>query len=67
MTARDEWGRHACAGPPGLEPAIGLSRVGRFMERIADHSVNIGEHVTYVVTAELPGEGHVAIADEDGG
>ncbi len=44
----------------GLEQAIGLSRVGRFLERIADHAVNIGEHITYVVTAELPGESHNA-------
>ncbi len=38
----------------GLETAIALTRVGRFLERIADHGVNIGENVTYIVTAELP-------------
>jgi phosphate uptake regulator len=28
--------------------------VGRYMERIADHAVNIAEHVTFIVTGRFP-------------
>ncbi len=48
----------------GLEAGIALTRAGRFLERIADHGVNIGENTTYIVTAEFPGETHLALRDE---
>lgn len=48
----------------GLEAGIALTRMGRFLERIADHGVNIGENTAYVVTAEFPGDTHLAIRDE---
>lgn len=48
----------------GLEAGIALTRMGRFLERIADHGVNIGENTTYIVTAEFPGDTHLAIRDE---
>lgn len=38
-----------------LEVAIRVALVGRFYERIADHAVNIGERVTYIVTGQIPG------------
>ncbi|BAL92820.1 putative phosphate transport system regulatory protein PhoU [Actinoplanes missouriensis 431] len=43
----DDW-------PYGAETAIDGALLGRFYERYADHAVNIGEHVIYLVTGETP-------------
>lgn len=48
----------------GFDLAIELSRVGRYMERIADHAVNIAEHVAFVVTGSFPDDGGAAACDE---
>ena len=45
-----------------VDTAIELSRVGRYMERIADHAVNIGEHIGFAVTGVFPRHGEI---DED--
>lgn len=48
----------------GIDNAVQLNRIGRFLERIADHGVNIAENVTYIVTAEFPGDEGPVVTDE---
>lgn len=54
----------AAAENIGLETAIAMSRVGRFLERIADHAVNIGENVSYIVSGKFQDDTHGATIDE---
>ena len=42
-----------------VDTAIELSRVGRYMERIADHAVNVGEHIGFIVTGIFPRHGEI--------
>lgn len=37
-----------------IDVALELSLVARYMERIADHAVNIGDHVSFIVTGVFP-------------
>ena len=45
------------ADEAGLQQMVQVALVGRYYERMADHAVNVGERVTYMVTGEIPGEG----------
>lgn len=47
----------------GFDVAVELSRVGRYMERIGDHAVNIAEHITFIVTGEFPQDAHADDVD----
>ncbi len=38
----------------GLEASVALFYIGRFLERIADHGVNIAQNITFAVTASFP-------------
>lgn len=38
----------------GLEPSVALFYIGRFLERIADHGVNMAQHITFAVDSEFP-------------
>lgn len=40
--------------PHGVEAAVDAALLGRFYERYADHAVNSGRHVVYLVTGEIP-------------
>lgn len=37
-----------------VQHAVQIALVGRYFERIADHAVNFGERVAYMVTGEFP-------------
>ncbi len=41
-------------GDAGLHRSVQIALVGRYYERIADHAVNVGQRVAYMVTGELP-------------
>ncbi|MGH9042877.1 MAG: phosphate signaling complex protein PhoU [Acidimicrobiia bacterium] len=51
-------------GEAGLHRAVQVALVGRYYERIADHAVNVGHRVAYMVTGELPepGLGEVSLS-----
>jgi phosphate transport system protein len=48
----------------GLQQAVQIALVGRFYERIADHAVQIGRWVNFMVTGELPGYEALRHVDE---
>ncbi len=54
---------HARSAELGLEDAIELSHVGRFLERVADHGVNISQNIAYVVDGVFPDDDPV-VQDE---
>jgi phosphate transport system protein len=41
--------------PYGVEAAVDAALLGRFYERYADHAVNVGGHVVFLVTGENAG------------
>lgn len=43
------------ADEAGLQQSVQVALVGRYYERIADHAVNVGERVAFMVTGEIPG------------
>lgn len=48
-----------------IDLAVEWSRTGRYLERIGDHAVNVGEHITFVTTGSFPKErGSGTAADE---
>ena len=40
----------------GVEPAVDIILVGRYLERFADHAVHVAENVVYLVTGQRPEE-----------
>ena len=54
------------ADEAGLQQMVQVALVGRYYERMADHAVNIGERVTYMVTGEIPNDEHGGGSEPDG-
>jgi phosphate transport system protein len=48
----------------GLQQAVQIALVGRYYERIADHAVQIGRWVNFMITGELPGYEPLTSVDE---
>jgi phosphate transport system protein len=48
----------------GLQQAVQIALVGRYYERVADHAVQIGRWVNFMVTGELPGHESLTTSDE---
>ena len=45
------------ADEAGIQRAVQIALVGRYFERIADHAVNTGERVSFMVTGQFPDVG----------
>jgi phosphate transport system protein len=43
------------ADEAGLQQAVQIALIGRYYERVADHAVQIGRWVGFMITGELPG------------
>lgn len=55
------------ADESGRQQSIQVALVGRYYERIADHAVNVGQRVAYIVTGDIPGmEMHATSANGEG-
>ena len=41
----------------GIEPAVDVALLGRYYERIADHTASMGRHLIYAMTGDIPKAG----------
>jgi phosphate transport system protein len=56
---------HARSAELGLDAAVELTHIGRFLERIADHGVNIAQNVAFVVDGTFPDDDPVPLKHGD--
>lgn len=49
----------------GVAAAVDVTLLGRFYERFADHAVEVGRRVIFLVTGKLPDDTETAVADAD--